>query len=257
MAPKPVSPFARFKRADTTMKQRIIAASFGEVGTLKTSFWLTAPSPILFQSLDRGLEGVVGAPILGDYASKEIHVEEYESNTDALDQDGAIEVRDKIVEDFAYAIENGIRTIVWDKETQLYEVFKYAEFGAPSSNPKDYYALDQRYRRLINMAKSSDINFGIIQGMKTPWETKVNKSGVEKGQPRYGVRERRGMREIDELVHINIEHFLGEDEKFFMKIGKARGPGGHEIQNKVLPYVTFPEFASLVFPDTDPDVNWV
>ena len=49
----------RFTKASTTLKPRIIAASYGEVGTLKTSFWLGAPGPILVQSLDWGLEGVI------------------------------------------------------------------------------------------------------------------------------------------------------------------------------------------------------
>ena len=33
----------------------------------------------------------------------------------------------------AHALQHA-RTILWDKETNVYEIFKYAQFGAPSSN---------------------------------------------------------------------------------------------------------------------------
>lgn len=252
MATKKSDPFGRFTKAESEVKQRIIAASYGEVGTLKTSFWLTAPGPILVQSLDQGLEGVIE----DIQKTKDIYVCEYEANTDSIDQDAAIEARDKFIEDFEYAVSNGIRTIIWDKETQVYALLKFAEFGAPSSNPSDYYSLFQRYRRLINLAKASDINFGLIQGMQTPWAPKVNKKTGAQGAARAdGQRERRGMAEVEELVHINIEHVL-EDGRFYLKIGKARGPGGQAIQNTTLPYVTFPELAGLIFPDTE-ESDWI
>lgn len=255
MAIKKVDEMARYLKADTIVKQRLIAASFGEVGTLKTSFWASAPGPILFQSTDNGLEGVIdialpdGRPAYQD--QKEIYIATYDANTDGLDQDAAIETRDRFIEDFEHAI-GRVRTIVWDKETQVYEIFRYAEFGAPSDNPSNYYPLYQKYRRLINRAKASDINLGFIQGMKTPWVPKVNKRTGAAGAARSdGERVRRGMPEIEELVHINVEHVHSREEGFMLNIGKSRGPGGREIQNTSIPYVEFPDFATLVFPDTD------
>lgn len=246
-ATKPINAFAaRFISASEAVKHRIIWSSFGEVGSLKTTFGLGAPGPILVQDLDRGLEGVVE-----EFSQqKEIHTQFYESNTDALEQDGAIEIRDRFIADFEYAIENGIRTILWDKETQVYEIFKYAEFGAPSDKPANYYPLFQKYRKLFNLAKSSDINFGVIQGMRTPWGDKAKPNGVIAGAPLKGVRVRRGMAEVEELVHINLEH-VQRDGEFFLQVGKSRGPGGRNIQNTELPYLDFRDFATLVFPDSD------
>src|SRR5882672_703324 len=126
---------SRFTRSSgDTAKLRIIGGSYGEVGTLKTSFWLGAPGPILVQNLDNGLEGVIE----GYQDQKEIYVENYNANTDGVDQEEAIAERDRFILDFEEAITNGIRTIIWDKETQVYELFKYAEFGAPSGNPSNY-----------------------------------------------------------------------------------------------------------------------
>jgi len=249
--------FTRYTKLTSQYRQRIIAASYGEAGTLKTSFWLTAPGPIIIQSADKGLEGVVDVYLDTLYRetgkSKDIYVVEYDPSVGTMGQEEAIEIRDKFEEDFQHALTIA-RTIVWDKETQVYEVFKYAEFGAPSDTPSNYYALDQRYRHLINLAKETDINFGLIQGMKTPWAAKVNKrTGVEGAAP-TSRRERRGMREIEELVHVNIEHAF-EDDAFVLKVGKSRGPGSRDIQNQTLPYMTFPEFGQLVFPQSNPS-DW-
>lgn len=247
----------RYTKVTEKSRQRIIAASFGEVGTLKTSFWLTAPDPIIIQSTDKGLEGVVDVYLKQLYEEtgkrKEIYVVEYDPAVGNMAQEEAIEVRDKFEEDFKDALTRA-RTVVWDKETGTYEIFKYAEFGAPSSNPSDYYSLDQRYRHLVNLAKDTDINFGLIQGMKTPWKTVTKGDGKAKGAPTTD-RMRRGFRELEEIVHINVEHALEADEngenQFVLKIGKARGPGGRNVQNQTIPYCDFPSFATLIFPDTE------
>lgn len=246
--------WSRYTKASTEGRQRIIAASFGEAGTLKTSFWLTAPGPIVIQSTDKGLEGVVDVYLktLSDETgkTKDIYVVEYDPAVGVMAKEEAEEIRDKIVNDFEHALQHA-RTVVWDKETQVYEIFKYAEFGAPKDAPQNYYELDQRYRHVINLAKDTDINFGLIQGMKTPWVPKVNKkTGTQGAVPSVDERVRRGMREIEELVHINIEHTTDTDGAFILKVGKSRGPGAREIQNQTIPYVDFPSFAQLVFPDS-------
>lgn len=254
-----------FDKATPVGKQRIIGASFGEVGTLKTSFWLTAPGPILLQSLDRGTEGVVDVYLkrlkADEDREKSIYVVQYDANTHLLAaendaQAAAEELAQKIETDFKNAIDNGVKTIIWDKETQIYEIFKYAQFGSPSDTPSNYYALFQRYRALINQAKDSDINFGVIQGMKTPWVSEMKATGKMGAKPSKSDRVRRGMPEIDELMHLNIEHIIDEDGDFMMKVGKVRGPGAREIQNKVIPYCEFPEFATYVFPDTE-EKDWI
>lgn len=249
-----------FEKIDGEGKQRIIAASFGEVGTLKTSFWLTAPGPILIQSLDRGTEGVADV-YMQAHPKKSIYLAEYDANTHKLVQEddaqaAAEEVAAKIESDFIKAIKEGVRTIFWDKETQIYEIFKYAMFGAPSDAPSNYYGLFQRYRALINEAKDADINFGVIQGMKTPWVSEMKATGKMGAKPSTKDRVRRGMPEIEELMHLNLEHVIDGDGDFMINIGKVRGPGAREIQNKTVPYMEFPAFATLVFPLTE-ESDWM
>jgi hypothetical protein len=239
--------FSRYARATSAVKQRIIGASFGEPGMLKTSFWLGAPPPILIQSLDQGLEGVIEETA---GAGKAIYVAEYDwhptdDKSEAELKLDAQAIRDKFIEDFEHGL--GVaRTIVWDKETDVWELFRYAEFGTPNDQPRDYPKLYQRYRRYVNMPKTTDINFGLIQGMKSPWT--ANTSGT-KGLAKSVERVRKGMDEIEALVHVNVEHYRA-DHEFRMRVGKVRGPGARAIQYQEYPFMEFVEFAQMVFPES-------
>lgn len=252
-------PFADYRAhlARDEAKPRIIGASYGEIGTLKTSLWAGAPGPILFQSTDNGTEGVI-EPF---QKQKEIYVINYETSTDTQTQESAQEIVNKFITDYEYFVNNGIRTVVWDKEDQVYAIFKFAELGAPTDAPNNYYPLFQRFQRLMNLAKSSSVNFGLIQGMKTPWVPKVNTGTGARGATAdtTGRRVRRGNPEVPEQVHINIEHVLKTNDEgkpeFWLNIGKSRGPGGRDIQNRSFQFMEFSMLAQLMFPDTEEE-DW-
>lgn len=208
----------RFERAQAEFvfdKPRTIGLSSGEAGSGKTSFWLGAPTPILVQSLDKGLEGVVERFAKG----RTIYTAEYNwsPGADDFSQHFAQETRDKIIADYIYALENGVRTIVWDKETDIWEVFRYAEFGKPSAAPKDYAKLNQRYMSIINKSKDHPVNFGLIQGMKNEWGTSETT-----GKPTpTGRRVRSGFDRLDEIVFTEILH-RRESGVFTVEFGKVR-----------------------------------
>src|SRR4249920_1322057 len=239
------SQFETAQRSRST-RPRLIWSSFGEEGTLKTTFGLQGPAPVFVQSLDYGLEGVDD-----DFRAvgKQIIEVNYDWNpTDDTTQEQAIELRDKFVADYRYALRHA-RTILWDKETQVYPMFTAAEWPAGyRPDPKEWAPLQQRYRALINEAKATDINFGLIQGMKTPWD--VGSKGLQKTKDRV----RRGFAEIGELVHVNIEHFIEKAPhdtppyRFMFRTGKLRGPGARSLQYQEMPAVTFAEFGQLLFP---------
>lgn len=240
---------SRFERSGGLLKHRLIARSYGEVGTGKTHFWLTAPGPIVVQSFDQGLEGVA----LEQYALKDIYPIEYDwSPTKDLSQDDAIALRDTFIEDYEYALKHA-RTILWDKETDVWELFRYAQFGEPNDAPRNYPQLNQHYRKIVNMAKATDVNFGLIQGMKDEWITvkKRKASGeVTEAGAASGRRKSSGFGELDGLVHLNLFHDR-LDGKMSITVGKARGPGGHDIQDQTFEDLSFAEFAQLVFPESD------
>lgn len=241
--------FSRFVKADDTCKLRILASSVGEVGTGKTSFWLGAPGPIVVQTLDQGLEGVV-EPYTKD---KDIYVANYDLGHkvgEEFSHEMAVEARDKFVEDFEHAVTHA-RTIIWDRESDMFSLFAYAEFGTPdkyqAGAPKDWDKLKGNIKRLIAIAKASDVNFGIIQGLRDEWaKGKMGKTGV---------RIRDGMESIPALVHIDLEHTRAEG-KFAINIGKCRGPGGADLQDTTQTGLDFATFGQLVFPQSSED-DWI
>jgi hypothetical protein len=247
--PKITNEFARYTKADDTYKHRIVAASYGEVGTGKTSFWLGAPGPIVVQTLDQGLEGVVEAFT----KTKDIYIANYDMGQtvgEGFTHELAVEARDKFISDFEHAL--GVaRTIIWDRESDMWSLFSYAEHGTTdkygAANPKDWDKLKGTIRRLIAMAKATDVNFGVIQGMRDEWSKgKMGKTGN---------RIRNGMDDVDALVHVNIEH-VRVDGKFAINIGKSRGPGSGEVQDKSFDSMTFAEFGQILFPDSE-ESSWV
>jgi hypothetical protein len=254
---KTANAFSRYTRATTELyqKQRLIGLSIGEPGSRKTSFWLEAPGPIVVFSLDQGMEGVVDR-VLRDSPDKEIYVKEYEwMPTQDTSQEEAIELRDRLTDDFEHAIQIA-RTVVWDKEGDIWEMFRYAEFGSPNDAPRNYPALNQRYRRLINMPKATDVNFGVIEGMKDEWGSKVNQKTGAQGAASTGRRIRAGFGELDGLVHLVLTHAGVSPSDWSLSVGKARGPGGHEVAGQTFSNLTFQELAMQIFPDSD-EGDWV
>jgi hypothetical protein len=244
---------SRFTKANSAPKPRIIGLSTGEVGSAKTSFWLSAPGPIVVLSFDQGLEGVVEK----FQADKEILVREYEwAPTEDTGQDEAIELRDQFVEDYEAAVQNA-RTVVVDKSSQLWELYRYAEFGGPSEAPRNYASLNQRMRKLFNMPKSYDCNAGFIDGMKDEWGSAKKEGGGTKGV-QTGRRVRKGFDEADELVHVTLHH-VREDGSFKYTVGKSRGPGAGDVQDQTFeisdPTTAFAELGQLLFPDSS-ESDW-
>ena len=244
--------FSRYTKAAGNARQRLIWRGYGEPGSRKTSFGLEAPGPIVVFSFDKGLEGVVER-----YQNdKDIYVKEYDwSPTEDLDQAAAIDLRDEFIADFEHAIQHA-RTVLIDKETDLWELFRYADFGAPNDAPRNYPQLNQRYRKYINMPKATDINFGLIQGMKDEWKTIIKKDGSgEKGAP-SGKRISQGFGELEGLVHLNLHHTGQSIRSWAIEVGKARGPGGQDVAERRFgpdegfQGITFTEFAMMVFPGT-------
>ena len=239
-----------FVKADQDAALRLIGASYGEQKVGKTSFWLSAPGPIYVQSFDYGLEGVIQK----FQREKDIYVREYDWAPGQLeDQDDwetlrteARSIRDTFLADFEIALKNG-RTIVWDKETEVWELFRYAEFGGPSDAPKDYPKLNQRYRYHLRRPYERGLNFGLIQGLKDKWVSKADKRTGEMKPHFTGDRVRSGFGEIGPLVQIDMWH-TRERGKFYINVGGCRQNA--ELQDQTFEGLSFPEIAQLVFPDS-------
>lgn len=243
-----------FIKSDMDTRHRLIWAGYGEHGTGKTTFGLTAPGPILVQSFDFGLEGIVDR----FQKEKDIYVKEYDWSPGKDDdetslQDRAIELRDEFIADYELACKKA-RTVLWDKESEVWELFRYAEFGAPNDAPRNYPELNQRYRHLLRRphVDRDDMNFGIIQGVKEKWVSKTDpKSGSMKPH-NTGEMVRTGFGELGNIVQVDIWH-TREKGEFYLNVGKSRQ--NSELQDQRFENLTFTEFASLVFPDSSEE-DW-
>lgn len=241
-----------FAPLTATTLYRTIARSSGEVGSGKTRFWLTAPKPLYLMSLDKGTEGVVDQLLQeGLVEAGDIQLAEYDWHPGSEDfsQEYAQALRDRLVADYYFALDAG-RTVVWDKESDIWEMFRYAEFGAPNTAPKDYAKLNQRYLALINKAKGYDVNFVLIQSMKDDWGSQINaKTGVKQAV-KLSTRSAWGFDRLDEAVFLELHHRRDKGE-FFIDVGKSRQNTG--MQDQTYPGMTFAEFGTMLITGSEED----
>lgn len=241
-----------FQMVSDTVPHRMIWRSYGPEKSGKNHFGLTGPGPIAIQSFDIGLEGVVEK---FRAEGKEVRRTEYEFDKNDCSQDAAVEIRDRFIKDYELAL-NKARTIQWDTETELWEVFRFAEFGEASDAPKSYVGLNARYRDLIQQAYDANVNLQLIQKVKERWGTikKQNREGriVDSPFP-TGEMEPTGFKEAGYIVQANIRHSWDKERGFVLHILNCRqnmGVAGEEFVD-----TSFPEFAQMVFPDTQQE-DW-
>jgi len=225
----------------------------GPVGTGKTRYGLTAPDPLFALSFDKGLEGVVEEFV---EAGKRIQVADYDwhPGTEDFSQAYAQQLRDQVIRDYEYALANA-RSILVDKETDLWELFRYAEFGRPNESPKDYVKLNQRYKAFINAAKKTDVNLVLIDSMKDDWGTvgAINSTTGKRSLTKIGTQSRRGFDALDELVYVETE-FAREPSTdpeapgavFYIDVKKCRQNSA--LQEQRFESMTFSEFGTLLIP---------
>ena len=253
---------SRFTSASGERKFRTIATLDGEVGTGKTYFGLTARGPILSQNIDQGTEGVIEQFV---EQGKEIYDERYVWRPGELDekdlQDAAIEIRDKWEVDFRYAIDNGIGTVMWDTESRIWQVYRYAEFGDPNAGDiKNYDRLNQRFEANINLAKERDINLFLIRSMKDHWGMvgPVSQKTGKKGFGKAG-REVWGYEHLPGIVFMELSfNYDPKDEETYgtaytIRIGKCRH--NVDLQFTTQMRQTFPELGTLLI-DGSSEEDW-
>ena len=243
--------FTGYKRATVAdfERQRLLGISWGEPGSRKTTFWLEGPSPIGVLSFDQGLEGVVSR-VLREHPKKDIYVQEFDwSPTNETGQEEASDIWNDYEKHFRYFLEH-CRTVLIDKENDLWQLARYSEFGDGNSDQqKNYDKLNLRYRKLVNLSKQSNCNVGFVRGCKDEWGTIVKRGG-QSGKGPTGNRIPAGFTELEGLVHLSILHTGLNENTWSMQIGKVRGPGALEVAGQEFPSMSFADFAQLVYPET-------
>ncbi len=243
--------WGNFTEVEDVPHHRLIFRSFGAEKVGKDHFGLTMPGPIAIQSFDIGLEGVVEKFLRAPLGPKQIMKCEYQFDKNNASQDDAIALKERFVEDFEAALKVA-RSIIWDTESEVWEVFRFAVLGGASAAPNQYVELNAEYRDLIQKAYDADVNLQLIQKIKEKWVTVVvadkNGNHKEKGRP-SGQFEASGFKEAHYIVQANIEHKWDKERGFIINVINCRqnmAVAGEEFENS-----DFPTLAQMIFPETE------
>lgn len=240
----------------STPTTRLIWRGYGEQKCGKTHFALTAPGPIFIQSFDVGLEGVV-EPFLA--AGKDIRALEYPFDPEGYrTEKECAEAADRIwtqfVGDYKAALEEA-RSVVWDTESEVWELLRYARLGAASGAPKDYAVLNNEYRSLVRKAYGGGVNLGLLQKTKEQWISKMDPAKGKMVPHNTGEQVPSGMKEIGFLVQCNLKHERVLDEEmnhhYRVTVEDVRHKAGQGLTGQSFDDVMdFTMLATGIFPDT-------
>jgi hypothetical protein len=233
------------------LKNRIVWRSWGKDKTGKNHFGYTAPGPIFGQYFDPGgYEGVAEKFVNGTvqmpdsdecYPPKDIMGCVYRFNKASMDQERAIELRDQFIDDYEKALTLA-RTIQWD-ETEVWELFRFAEFGRESAKGQNYGPINGNYRYLLQCGYDAGVNLQLIQKVKETWKN-------DKPSGEYAPM---GFKEANYIVQANLEHSWSKADGFGIEVVNCRqnmALAGDQFFN-----MDFSTFAQMVYPDSAPE-DW-
>lgn len=243
---KTAQPESRFVQATAEDVYRLVVRSWGLDKAGKNHFGFTGPSPIYGLYFDPGgIEGVAQKFVRGEVEGqqpKEIFYTTQSFNKKKNTQDHACDIRDKFLEDYAYAIKHA-RLIQID-ETELWEIFRFAEFGGESDVPREYGPLNGQYRGLIQDAYDAGVNLQLIQKVKEKW---VNNKPTGKMDPM-------GFKQANYIVQANLEHrFNTETKEFDIEIVNCRQ--NMTIAGDVNSNITWADLGQLIYPESSEE-DW-
>ena len=226
-----------FEPAPTKLKRRLVVSIEGEEKTGKDHFAFTAPGPIGVQSFDHGMEGVVekfvngratvnGAP----HPKKTIYKKEYHiaptrtggarGNVSIADPDfNYTAVWEKFVGDYHAMLEAGVRSIIWDTGTQIYELQRLHLFGKLSEVPPNMWGPQKaEYRQLVRDAYDSNTNLIMLHSMRPLYVDDKRTNKLEMA----------GFGDIGYAVQVNLKTFRVDFEP------NEDGEAGSDFMIKVL-----------------------
>lgn len=249
-----------FSFEEEPIRERLIISVEGREKQGKTHFALTAPGPICYQSIDIGTEGVIQKfpdkkVMLANY-DVEVSRKLREAGEDAVITHIA-QQWEKFVDDYYAALKAGVRTIVWDTASEVWEFLRLARLGKLTQvMPKNYTEVNNEFRGLLRKAYSHDSNLILLHKSKEQWEDVPTDRGVK--SRKTGAYERKGMNDVGFLVQAMVLCYREEVEneksgktesQFSVKILDSRH--NPEANGEDLPDADFPMIASYIMPDVD------
>lgn len=159
----------RFTLLSAEAPRRLIVKSWGREKSGKTHFGLTMPGPIYGLYFDPGgIEGVAQKFLAPPLGPKVIRSVQYRFNKKRNTQEDAIALKEQFLDDYEAALNSDARSLQID-ETELYELFRFAEWGRESARGREYGPLNGEYRGLLQDAYDAGKNLQLIQKVKESW----------------------------------------------------------------------------------------
>ncbi len=233
-----------FANANTisTLPKRLLVNIEGLDKGGKTHLALTAPGPIALFDMDRGLEGVVQKFM----KEKEILFTSYRHMPCVTEMDHK-NLWAKFEKDYdTVLLHKGIRSIIDDTATELWEKARLAEFGRLSNVQHLYPALNAKFRKLIDRAFDAEKNLILIHKRKKSY--KQNAKGEDSWT---GGWEKAGFGEVGYIVQVNLYAFQQDDGEFACEVINSRLQPSLNGEVFAGELCTFPYIASLLRPDTE------
>lgn len=217
----------------------------------KSRFMFMAPSPIAYMGFDKPPEDIIWQ------FSKDRIIYTKAYTTKSSEQSAYQALKAEFMTDYRALLDSKeLRTVAIDTGTQLWNMFRMAEFGKLTQvQPWLYTGLNEEYRNLINMAYDSDKNVIISHKNKKRYIQAVKGSEKEVWDGTY---EKAGFSEIGFLVQANIQ-LTREDVPpydFVCQVVDCAQNGsikGLELRNEQINFATL---ATFIFPDTE-EADWI
>lgn len=194
-----------FKAAKDEVRNRLIICVQGLEKTGKSHWALTAPDPIAYMSLDIGTEGVVNKFLNGTHAEKEIYLSTYRyfvkrNSKGEVDTNSTANHAErewgKFVTDFETALNMGVRTLIVDTASEMWDLLRLSSFGKLDQVPSFMYGpVNGTFRELVRKAYDQDTNLILIHKYKKQY----------KGSEWSGKYERAGFGDIGFLSQVVVE----------------------------------------------------
>ena len=264
---KKTPPAFSFERADDQIdRERLIITVQAWTKNGSSHFGLTAPKPLLVQDINGRLEGTL-KKFKGTPGYKDIYITHYKTPETKIKEVGqtrsgqkiktsvpkevkaAERIVDEFTADFKQAIKEGVRSIVWDKANEFWDIVRLADLEMLSHVGMEHYGvLNKRMRGLVDLASESDINLIMNHDLGEEW---VSDDGSGRSRP-SGRFKRVGWKWMDRQSHMTFElqrtgkmsevKFIGT----ILDCGHDPELNGYELENP-----TFADVAQLVFPETE------
>jgi AAA domain len=248
---------------------RMIVVARGQDGRGKTHFALTAPDPLCHIAFDiGGLEGMREKFVSGQVTGKpkiihQILINKPRPAAKRKAAEGDREAAKKLAAeqwerlDTAYtaAIESGVRTVVIDQETDMWELARLMRFGTDSNVQHLYTELNSFYTEFLNRVfHHPTVNVILIQKLKKQYVGGKNAKG-ESVDAWNGKWEPSGFGNLRFVAQVTVDCYRDEDEpyEFHLKVDKCRqNPlctgvvmDGEQISFGSLGEMVFPESTAM------------